>query len=605
METAFARKQSAQLSQLLPRLAGHPLEAYGAYWELSARLEQAEHSEIRHFLQRWQGSYFEDRLRNDWLLLLGKQGDAANFAQEYPKFRMRDDPNLRCWAASFGLERDAAVFWQDWAAMRGSSDACTAAAGRLLAGGQIKREHIIRKARMAAEARQHGSAAEVAGLVDASLSAGLRAHLGRAAASLRQGEASGELALQLLGRWAADKPDEAADWLRNNSRVLNQEQRDWAWGVVGKHAALELSNSAPHYYSQAQAMQGWSDDMLGWRVRSMMRAGLPQNSAQILASIAAMSPQAQNDSTWLYWKARALAASGRKAEAQNIYQGMASVQGFYELLALEETGAKVQLPVSASPPTAAEMAAARQNPGLQRALYALQIGVASFGNREWNYVAHLHQPGGLPSRELLAAAELACERQIWDRCINSSERNRGAFAVWQRYPTPFRNEVLRHSAAVGMDPAYVYGLIRQESRFMVRARSGVGASGLMQIMPATAQWTARKIGMTDFNPAQTYHSDTNVKLGVNYLHLQLQDFSGSRPLAAAAYNAGPNRPKRWREGAGPLEGAIWAENVPFSETRDYVKQVLANSTLYGVVLEGRPQSLHERLGTVRPAPFSY
>ena len=207
----------------------------------------------------------------------------------------------------------------------------------------------------------------------------------------------------------------------------------------------------------------------------------------------------------------------------------------------------------------------------------------------------------MPARELLAAAELACQREIWDRCINTAERN-PLFAAWQRYPMPHKAEVLGNSQRYGADPAYVYGLIRQESRFVTVARSGVGASGLMQVMPATAKWTAKKIGLADFRPEQVYDSHTNVVLGVNYLNLALQSFQNSKPLAAAAYNAGPGRPKRWRELGGSMEGAIWAENVPFTETRDYVKKVLANTTAYAALISGKPQSLKAQLGQVGPAP---
>jgi soluble lytic murein transglycosylase len=171
--------------------------------------------------------------------------------------------------------------------------------------------------------------------------------------------------------------------------------------------------------------------------------------------------------------------------------------------------------------------------------------------------------------------------------------------VDQRFPMPFKDMVVRKSREIGLDPAYVYGLIRQESRFIMDARSGVGASGLMQVMPATARWTARKIGMSDFTQGQINDHDTNITIGTNYLKLALDDFDGSMALAAAAYNAGPGRPRNWRNGP-PMEAAIWAENVPFSETRDYVKKVLANTTNYAALITGKPQSLKEKLGRVGP-----
>ena len=165
----------------------------------------------------------------------------------------------------------------------------------------------------------------------------------------------------------------------------------------------------------------------------------------------------------------------------------------------------------------------------------------------------------------------------------------------QRFPTPFRNDVLAKAREAGIDPAYVYGLIRQESRFVPEARSHVGASGLMQLMPATAKWTAKKLGL-DFKPEMITDRDQNLRLGAGYLKLVLDSFDGSQAMAAAAYNAGPNRSRRWREG-GVFEPAAWAEAIPFNETRDYVKKVLSNAVDYAALL-GTPTSLKARLGVV-------
>ncbi|MGN1055496.1 MAG: lytic transglycosylase domain-containing protein, partial [Comamonas sp.] len=282
-----------------------------------------------------------------------------------------------------------------------------------------------------------------------------------------------------------------------------------------------------------------------------------------------------------------------------LLQSIAGVKGFYEQLALEDLGQRVTEPVAPQPPTEQELAAAARNPGLQRAMYAIRMGLRSEGVREWNYSIGLHVPGGMSDRELLAAAELACRAEIWDRCINTSERTR-EFMDWkQRFPMPFHDAVIARANSIGLDPAYVYGLIRQESRFIMDARSHVGASGLMQVMPATARWTARKIGMTDFQPNMINDRDVNITIGTAYLKLALDDFDGSMALAAAGYNAGPGRPRNWRNGP-VLDGAIWAENVPFTETRDYVKKVLSNTTNYAALITGQPQSLRARLGTVGP-----
>ena len=164
----------------------------------------------------------------------------------------------------------------------------------------------------------------------------------------------------------------------------------------------------------------------------------------------------------------------------------------------------------------------------------------------------------------------------------------------QRFPTPLRDEVLAKARQVGVDPAYVYGLIRQESRFIMDVRSHVGASGLMQLMPATASWTAKRIGVP-YKPELITDRDLNLLLGTTYLKLVLDDFAGSQALAAAAYNAGPSRPRRWREGV-LMEPAAWAESIPFNETRDYVKKVLSNAVDYAHVLGSTAPSLKTRLG---------
>ena len=141
------------------------------------------------------------------------------------------------------------------------------------------------------------------------------------------------------------------------------------------------------------------------------------------------------------------------------------------------------------------------------------------------------------------------------------------------------------------------GLVRQESRFIVNARSSAGASGLMQLMPATARWVAKKLGMRDFTPAQVNEVEVNIALGTSYLRYVLDELEGSPVLAAAAYNAGPGRARRWKADR-PLEGAIYAESIPFNETRDYVKKVMSNTMYYAAIYGGDTRPLKSRLGTI-------
>jgi soluble lytic murein transglycosylase len=612
MQQAFRKGDRNKLAQLLPAARGHALEPWAAYWELKLRLDEAPPQEVQAFLQRYAGSYQEDRLRNDWLLLLGQRRDWAQFAEQHPSYRMSDDREVHCYALLIDQIKGtapasaAADVRRNWYAQRDADDGCTHAASEFYGDKKLSALDVWRKARLGAEANRPRVvraaveivAPEALGQLKEALDAPSKYLLSRNTAGSRVRQ---ELVLLALIRLAAADPDGAAYQLDSKwGEYLSAEERNWAWGVIGKSAAQKLSGSAHGYFSNVTRNSHLNDDLLGWKVRAALRAG---QWKAVGNTVDAMSDEARQDSTWVYWKARALLAAkpseAERAQARQWLEGIAGTRGFYEQLALEELGQRITTPPAPAPLTAEEKAAARANPGLNRGLYAIELGLRSEGVREWNYTTNLHTPGGMADRELLAAADLACQREVWDRCINTSERTKAVTDTAQRFPTPFRNAVVERAQGIGLDPAYVYGLIRQESRFVMDARSGVGASGLMQVMPATARWTARKIGLTGFTPDQITDRDTNITIGTAYLKLALDDFAGSMPMAAAAYNAGPGRPRSWRNGP-VLDAAIWAENVPFAETRDYVKKVLANTTNYAAMLTGQPQSLKSRLGTVGP-----
>ncbi|MBL0421697.1 lytic transglycosylase domain-containing protein [Ramlibacter sp. AW1] len=618
MNQAFRQNNRVKLTQLLPAAKGHALEPWAAYWELRARLDTASPQEVREFLTRYAGTYQEDRLRNDWLLLLGERRDWSTFADEHPRFRMNDDSQVRCYALLVQQLREGATpalaeeVKRLWMRQRDAEDACSLAARSLFseqrAPVRLAPLDVWQRARVAMEMnrlRAVQSAVEIVAPEMLAVVNQLHANPARwlSAQIVAASRTRKELVVLALIRWASTDLDAAAHALDTKwSPMLTQEERDWLWGLMGKQAAQRLLPDSLSHFARVERASHLGDDALAWKARAALRGAKGPQWKMLLTAIDAMSPQAQRDATWTYWRARALLAGRRDddhAEARVLLQSIASARGFYEQLALEELGQPIAVPSLPTPLTPEERAAARANPSLQRGLHAIGLGLRSEGVREWNYATNLHAPGGMGDRELLAAADLACEREVWDRCINTSERTRGEFDVRQRFPTPFRDAVVKRSRDIDLDPAYVYGLIRQESRFIMNAQSHVGASGLMQVMPATARWTARKLGMTGFTPSQINDRDTNIAIGTGYLKLVLDDFEGSMPMAAAAYNAGPNRPRNWRNGP-VMDAAAWAETVPFHETRDYVKKVLANTTLYAALLSGQPQSLKSRLGTVGP-----
>lgn len=610
-------RQRLAAARAAVQAAQHPLAGWVEYWEILNRLNEVRGEEIDAFFGRWAGSYLEDRLRNDWLLELGRRRDWAGIAREYPRFRMNDDREVSCWwlltEHQAGRDvRDAAR--TAWFAQRELDDGCQTLASTLFDAKKLTPDDVWRKARLAIEANRPAAAKAAAGLIDKLETRELGEaidnplpYLRKPAASNRQRQ---ELRLLALMRVAQNDADVAAGLLDDKRLApFTPQQAAWGWAYTGRQAAFKLSTDAVLHYRKAWSLlpaadagqPGWSEETLVWGARAALRASQARDRwPLVLKAVNTMAPSTLADPAWTYWKARALQASARdgadgeaqRADAKRLLEELASPMHFYGQLALEDLGRPFALPQAAAPSTPAERDAARATPGFVRAMHLASLGLRDEARREWNFTLR-----GLGDRELLAAARWACELGDWQLCINTSDRTRTEFDVASRYPTPYADEIHQAAAAAGLEPAFVFGLIRQETRFMATLRSHAGASGLMQLMPTTARWVAKKTGV-DFNPArsdQIYEPVTNLKLGTRYLKMVLDDLSGSMPLAAAAYNAGPSRPRRWRDGP-LLEPAAWAENVPFNETRDYVKKVLANSVLYAALLNKQPAVLKARLG---------
>jgi len=617
MAQAFKLGERKQLTQLLPQAKGSLLEPWAAYWELSIRLDQADKAEIESFLARYAGTYQEDRLRAEWLVQLGRNREWATFRAQLPLYRMADERSIQCyalWSDYLASDADVAKQLQEtWLPQREPDEACADAAQELIKARKMPAQAAWVRARLGMENDRLKVTTQAIATLDTKWVATVAAiyqspsrYLNDKLTALRP-QTREFVSLALIRLAYLDPHDAALEVEKLRWRAqLTGEERSWIWGVIGKRAAQKGQDNAWSYYQRGHLDQMHEDHLL-WAVRAALRQG---KWPQVEAAISALPPALRSEPTWIYWHARAILAQKptevARAQAMASLQSIAGIRGFYEQLALEELGQRSTLPPKPLGPTPEERDIARKNAGLQRALHAIALGLRSDGVREWNYSISLHTKGGMDDRSLLAAAELACHAEVWDRCINTSDRSRALIDMEQRFPMPFKAAVLARATSIGLEPAYVYGLIRQESRFVMDARSGVGASGLMQVMPATAKWTAKKIGMNDFVLAKLTDRDTNIAIGTGYLKLVLESFQGSMPLAAAAYNAGPSRARTWRgdTGAPVMEAAIWAENIPFNETRDYVKKVLSNTTLYAAMISGQPQSIKARLGNVGPLDAS-
>ncbi len=594
-----------QLGALVPAARSGVLGAYPEYWLLRQQIHDTTTPlpmpAITRFLQAQQGSYLEQRLRGDAIRAAARLGDFASVR------RLADGLVLNT------PQTDCAVLHARHVA---SGDVTAAAASNAFVAGSncwdmydtlvarnivqfdtlsqqlrdyIDIDNLAPAKRLARYMFDEAGQREFNTLLDNPKPWLLR-NEGQVADPRRR-----EMAVVALARLARkDMINGHVYFQQTWAQRLPARDAAWVQAHFALLASLRQSGVAHRWYRNTDGAELGTYNA-EWRVRSALRES-PIDWKQVLHSIEQMPAKLREQPAWRYWRARGLAATGRERDAHAIYASIAEGFNYYGQLAAEELGELTFIPPAAAKPTDKEMAQARANPGLQRAIALFELGWRSEAVPEWNFALR-----GMDDRQLLAAAELAREAQLYDRVVNTSELTRKQHDFTQRFLAPFQGQVTAKAREIGLDPAWVYGLIRQESRFISTARSGVGASGLMQLMPATARWVANRIGMSDFHPSRVNEFDVNTTLGTNYLNIVLQDLSGSQLLASAGYNAGPKRPHNWRATYSvPVEGAIFAETIPFAETREYVQKVLSNATYYTALFTGQPQSLKKRLGTVVP-----
>ena len=597
-----------RVNSALAQARGHLLEHYVEYWALRLRIDTASAAEIERFLKVSAGSAVGDRMRTDWLKQLGRTGDWVRFEQVGQGFDT-DDSEIACFRATLAVRNGSKEvqpaprgIWEDRL-----TEACADAFASLVRAKQLTAEDALWRFRTTADGGTLLAASRVADVLGDGVApqpdALQRAH-SSPEALLRGGafasRAAREAALYALTRLArSDVVKARAAWAPIRSRFSDDEQR-YAAGQLAYASARRLDTAEAMEWAR-RAQDGEQFTRLGdwqaaWIARAALRAGAWKD---VQRAIAAMSPAAnggQADPAWRYWKARALVALGEPLAAQPIYVDLAKEPNYYGLLAAEE--------INAALPTVATLNGGAlklsevdfkrfdQSPAAKRVLKLSELGLRADAAREWYSVVKDYNDA-----DSLAAAEWMRRKGIWDRSINTAERTKAQHDFSLRFQMPYKDEIKKAATQAALDHALVFGLIRQESRFWAEAVSSAGALGLMQVMPATGKSIAGQLKASEYRPSHLADVAVNTGFGAFYLRTVLDQMGGSEPMAAASYNAGPGRARAWRADV-PLEGAIYAESIPFNETRDYVKKVLANAVWYAHLQGSGNTSLKSRLGII-------
>ncbi|MEM7016579.1 MAG: transglycosylase SLT domain-containing protein [Pseudomonadota bacterium] len=303
----------------------------------------------------------------------------------------------------------------------------------------------------------------------------------------------------------------------------------------------------------------------------------------------------RHNSEWQYWLARAIEQKGDRLTALKLFSAASEVRDYYGFLAADRLDTEYNIRHQPIPLTDEEARnLLTKYPAIERVHEFFEVGMHSMARREWGGLLEVMTP-----REIAMAARIAKSRHWYDRAIITAAKAEAYDDLDVRFPIPHLQEITNYAHKRKLEQAWVYGVIRQESAFMQSVYSHAGAMGLMQLMPSTGRYLARKARLRLSNKRQLMEVDTNLKLGTLYLRELLDTFKGSHILATAGYNAGPGRAQRWHRRRACLPDDVWVELIPFDETRDYVKKVLTYTAIFHTRLDEPVRPL--ALAMQRPA----
>ncbi|WP_141314870.1 lytic transglycosylase domain-containing protein [Acinetobacter pittii] len=601
---------TALLDQYQLAMQNDVLGYYPEYWKLNTNLGFQPTASIVSFAQRYPQSAMAEKLAADYVEEKVKQADFAS-AQPVLSYVTNPDQAENCALAQVRARSgDALVFaeYKDvWLATESQPESCLGL-GRMMLSSPL----------MSVQDKQQRLWVQLrSGLSGQALATAQTLGLNLSLAQLNQIQAN-----PLNYLWSAPKTNDAdyAYLIFALGRLANNDLSN-AFSNVQRVAQGTPQNVQKYLYRTVAYIGGttvmknnfnrevlqYFDASYGYPLspeeaeiyaRQAIRFGAWES---LIRAIDSMTVTQKQEDRWQYWLARASEQRGdsaSKATAQQIYRKLAQAgDDYHNLLAKDRLGERYNHQPYDDQPTASDLRRLDQNIHFNRAFTLRRINAnPTYTNREWNWAvrqAYLQHDDGL----LLAAAKRAHDMGWYDRAIYAADRTTNKHNDTYRYVTPHKTNVVSHSYNAGIDPAWAYGLMRQESRFVTSARSHVGAGGLMQIMPDTAKLIARQMGET-YNPAALNEMNTNIRYGTFYLSMIQGQLSNNPVLATAGYNAGPNRARRWQPDYQSISADQYTETIPLLETRDYVKHVMTNATHYGVILGQGAQSLSQRMKVI-------
>lgn len=596
---ALARGRTAEFEALQAQLSDYPLLPYLEYHALRPALDRlaaanTDTSAVDNFLQRYPDSYLGNRLEREWVAALASQARWADVLRYHRT--QNTTATLSCHALRAQLETgdksglDAVE--PLWNVNYSQPNDCDPVFEAWLAEGFLSPAIAWQRFSKIMQVRQPGLARYVSRLMP---------ERERVLSEIYLRIDSQPELLQSDVALNRQEP-EIKEIIMHGIRRLAVVDAQRAMSVLDKHHATHnFSNdelaAAKQFIAQRKLLQGFvaetesllindaglsSETLVGWILRDALRQ---QDWHRMANWLPQLPDEAKNSERWRYWQARTLEqlhAAGvdhneALEEAQQIYYELAQTRSFYGFLSADKLGLPYELvdrPVQVNEESLIEL---YNNPSIMRAYELYMTGDEVAARNEWQFAT-----SAMTAEQIISSGRLADSWGWYRNGIQAMIRSGYWDDLQLRFPLAYSDLFANAAREHDVSTHLLFAIARQESAFMHDVRSGAGALGLMQLMPATGRETARALGLR-VNDQDLLQPETNIRVGGRYLTQLLADFDGNRALAAAAYNAGPNRVRQWlrQTSTNPLPLDAWIETIPFAETRGYVQNVLAFSVIYG------------------------
>ncbi|WP_421222750.1 transglycosylase SLT domain-containing protein [Aeromonas enteropelogenes] len=581
---AVRANDQARFQQLRARLTHYPLLPYLDYFQLAFRPGAADYQDVTRFIRQHGDTPQSNRLERTYLTYLAQSQQWSQFLRFYPAKPKSTDLLCMHYQALYytGKTREALQgAGKMWMSGQSRPDACDPLFTLWQGAGLRTQDKIWQRMTMAFEAENPNLIRHLG----ASLGTGLQGY-GNQMVTLFEQPAkamnptyfsnnpySRKLLSLGLTRYANQQPEAVLrqlDLFRSRFG-LSQAEIKPVERAIARRLLLDRSRSERQWLDNTVRLLA-DPDITELRAR----LAIWEEDWRGLSGWVKMMPMArQKEDRWRYWMARSLEVQGQQKQARDLYLETANLRGFYGFMAAQRTGAPYRMKNQTVPHVPDWRSASRRWPFLLRVQELLAMNEVAAARSEW-----IHNMDRNPVAQRIEFGHIALNRGWHDLAILASIRAEAWDALELRFPKPYKQTFSQVARERAVNMSLLYAISRQESALYPRAQSPVGARGLMQLMPATAKETAVKIGVPYRSEQQLFDPAMNIRLGSAYLKRLLDVYDGNRILAAAAYNAGPGRVKRWREQSADKPMDVWVESIPYRETRNYVQNVLSFDLIY-------------------------